>query len=297
MELLLQRLFDGLTNGSIYASLALAIAIIVRCTGVLNLAQGEMAMFSAFLALVFAVEQGLPVWLSIILAVILSMVGSAVIERLIIRRVEQRSHSSAIIATLGLFIGLSGMAGWIWGHDPLSFPSPFPSGPDDFIEVAGARFRYESIGILVTLLLVLLGLSLLMNRTRLGLAFRAVSSNSAAARLAGVRVGRITMIGWMLAGGVGALGAALIAPSVLVHPGMMIGVLTYAFAALTLGGFDSPGGAVLAGLIVGVLETMLGGYATFIGSDMTKVAMLVLVLGVMMLRPQGLFGSHKVERA
>jgi branched-chain amino acid transport system permease protein len=296
MDLLLQRVFDGLTNGAIYAALALAIAIIIRSTGLLNLAQGEMAMFSTFIALTFAVDLGWPVWLAITITVLLSMAGGAAIERFLIRPVEHRSHLAAIIVTLGLFIFFNGMAGWIWKFDPRGFPSPFPADAGDFVEIGGARLRYESIGIWLTLGAVLLGLTLLLNRTRLGLAFRAVSSNPTTAKLSGARVSQTLMLGWALAAGIGALGATLIASSVFVHPGMMLGVLTYAFAALTIGGFDSPFGAVLGGLIVGIGETLLGGYVGFIGSDMTKVAALVIILAVLLLRPRGLFGSQTLER-
>ncbi len=296
MDLFLQRIFDGLTNGAIYASLALAIVIVFKSTGLLNFAQGEMAMFSTFIAYVLSVEQGLSVWAAIGITVIVSMVAGAAIERALIRPLGSRAGLTAMVVPLGLFVLLNDLAGGIWTFETRAFPQPFPSDLDDFIEIGGARLRFEAAGTWITLLVVLALLFALLRKTKVGLAFRAVSSNRESSRLVGIPVGRTLMLGWGLAAGIGALAGALVASTTLVHPNMMLGVVIYAMAAATLGGFDSLGGAVVGGIVIGLAESLLAGYVDFIGSELALAAALVIMLVVLLVRPQGLFGTRAVEQ-
>lgn len=297
MTLFLQRVVDGLTNGSIYAALAIAIVMVHRSTRVVNFAQGEMAMVSTFVTYVLAVERGLPIWVALAGSIVFSMAAGAAIERMLIRPVERRSVIAPVVVPIGLFVGLNALAGRIWGFDPLRFPSPFPSGLDDFVTIAGARVRYEAILTWVTLGVLLVLLHVALTRTRMGLAFRALTSNRASAELVGIDTGRTTMAGWALAAGIGALAGALAAPTTLLQPNMMLGVLIYALAAAVLGGFDSPGGAALGGVTLGLTESLVAGYVPFIGSDLKLATALVVIVAVLLVRPQGLFGARSVVRA
>ena len=293
MERLIQTIVDGIATGSLYGALALAVVLIFRTTGIVNFAQGEMAMFSTFIAWGL-LQAGLPLGLAILATLVLSFVGGMVIERVIIRPVEGGEVLTLVIVTLGLFILTNSAAGWIWGFENRGFPSIFP---DNSVSVAGVDLGVESVGIVALLLVVVGLLFLLFQRTKVGLAIRAVSINPDSSRLAGISVGRTLMIGWGIAAMVGALAGALIAPRLFLDVNFMGGVLVYSFAAATLGGFDSPFGAVVGGWIIGVTENLAGTYVDFIGSDLKILVPLGVILVVLLIRPSGLFGSPEVARA
>lgn len=295
MDLLIARIIDGFNNGLIYGFLGLALVIVFRGTGQVNMAQGEMAMFSAFTAYAF-VAVGLPIFVAIGLAVLVGVVGGGLIERILIRPLGHGAQNSVLLVSIGLFLAINSLAGVMWGGDPLTLPALVPAGPEDFVPVLGARLRYEQLALLLALVLVLVAIFALFRYTKVGLAMRAAASNPESARLVGMRVDRINGLGWMMAGGVGALLAALIAPSTSLTTGMMFNFLIYAIAAAALGGFDSPGGTVLAGLLIGIVENLLASYVDFVGPDLKQGVALVILMGVLMIRPTGLFGTKKVER-
>ncbi|WP_431950427.1 branched-chain amino acid ABC transporter permease [Nocardia lijiangensis] len=288
----LQQLIEGLTAGAIYAGLALALVLIYRFTGIVNFAQGELAMFSAFLAWQL-VQSGLPFWVALPATLVVSFVGGMLIERVIIRPVEGAPELTLVIVTVGLFFFVNAAAGWIWSYQVKSFPNPFPEGA---FRAGGVTAGYGSLGVLAVVAGVMGLLYLLFRYTKIGLAMRAVACNPQSARLVGIRVGTVLALGWGLAALVGAVSGVLSAPLLFLEPNMMGGVLIYAFAAATLGGFDSPGGAVAGGLIVGVAETLTGAYLDVIGTELKIGVPLVIILGVLLLRPQGLFGTAVVER-
>ncbi|MFC4118791.1 branched-chain amino acid ABC transporter permease [Nonomuraea zeae] len=289
----LQQIIEGLGAGAIYASLALALVLIYQFTGIVNFAQGELAMFSTYVAWQ-CVAAGLPFWLALALTLVVSFAGGMLIERVIIRPVEGAPELTLVIVTVGLFIFVNAAAGWIWTFLIKDFPNPFPSGA---LEVGGISAGFSTIGVMGVVALVMGLLYVLFQHTKIGLGMRAVATNPESARLVGIRVGWTLALGWGLAATVGAVSGVLVAPLLFLEPNMMGGVLIYAFAAATLGGFDSPVGAVLGGLIVGVAETLAGAYVGFIGSDLKVGVPLVIILGVLLLRPQGLFGRAVVERA
>jgi branched-chain amino acid transport system permease protein len=288
-----QLVVDGIADGSIYGAVALSLVLIYRTTGVVNFAQGEMAMFSTFVAWGL-IESGLPLAAALVLTLVLSFLGGMIIERVIIRPVEGGEPLVLVIVTLGLLILLNSAAGWIWGFSNRSFPSLFSN---DSIDVAGVRIDIESLGIVGVMLAVVGLVFLFTQRTKLGLAMRAVAMNPESSRLSGIAVGRTLMVGWGLAALVGALAGALIAPRLFLDVNFMGGVLIYAFAAATLGGFDSPIGAVVGGWIIGVAETLAGNYVDFIGADLKILVPLAIILVVLLIRPSGLFGSSEVARA
>ncbi|WP_019629739.1 branched-chain amino acid ABC transporter permease [Actinomadura atramentaria] len=289
----IQQLVEGLGSGAIYASLALALVLIYQFTGIVNFAQGELAMFSTFIAWSF-VQAGVPFWLALILTLAVSFLGGMAIERIVIRPVEGAPELTLVIVTLGLFILVNAAAGWIWSFLIKDFPSPFP---ESALHLGGVSLNYSTLGVLGVVAAVMGVLYALFRFTKIGLAMRAVASNPASARLSGVRVGRVLALGWGLAATVGAVSGVLVAPVLFLEPNMMGGVLVYAFAAATLGGFDSPLGAVVGGLVVGVAETLAGAYVGAIGSDLKIGVPLAIIIGVLLVRPQGLFGRAAVERA
>lgn len=311
MDLLLQRLFDGMFNGAIYASLALALITIYRSTGLLNLAQGEMATFGAYVALVLgsptsaALAGGTlaswlpghpwPTALAIVGAVLFSMGMGAAIERVVFRGIERMSELASINVTIGLLILLSGLTTRLWGTNGRFFPSLFPTELDDYIGVAGARLRYSTIGAWATLLVVLLILNVLIRRTRLGLAFRAITSNRSGAELVGIPVGKTLMFGWAVAAGLGTIAATLVAGIVILEPFTMLKLLIYSLAAATLGGLDSPKGAIVGGIIVAQVQTMVPGYLG-VPTELAVVPAVAVMLLVLLLRPSGLFGTRQVAR-
>lgn len=308
MDLLLSRLFDGLTLGAIYAVAAVALVLIFKATTLVNFAQGELAMMGTFFAYVLTAEQGLPVWLSIIIAMVISAGIGAVIERVLVRPFDPDDHLPVVLITLGLFLILNAVAGDIWNYQPRRFPSLFPNGSQDFFQITqpsetgiGSRLRYEALGIWVSLALMLVVLFLLLGKTKAGLAFRAVSSNVESARLVGVRTGRTLMFGWALAAAFGALGGSLAAPRLFLQPNMMATVLIFSFAAAALGGLDSLGGAAIGGILVGLIESVVVGYLSDIEAleffQTIKLAVaFVVILAILLVRPAGLFGTQRVER-
>lgn len=312
MELLLQRIFDALFNGAIYASLAIALVTIYRATGLLNFAQGELATFSGYIGLLLLSPPGAalagtglvgilpglpwPVPLAMAGAVVFGAAAGAFTERVLIRPLEGQADIAVVNVTIGLFIAVNALTVQFWQVRPRDFPSPFPAEPEDFFSIAGARLRFESIGVWLTLLALLGLLGLFLHRTKVGLAFRAITSNRSSAELVGVRVGRVLMIGWAVAAGIGALAAVLVADVVLLEPFMMIRLLIFSFAAATIGGLDSPLGAIVGGVIVAMAQTLVPAYLPFISTDLSLLPPLVVMGLVLLVQPTGLFGTKRVER-
>ena len=312
MELLLQRIFDALFNGAIYASLAIALVTIYRATGLLNFAQGELATFSAYVGFLLLSPSGAaitgasllaflpflpwPVPFAILGAVAFGAAAGALTERLLIRPLEGRPDISVVNVTIGLLIAINALTVEFWGTRSRLFPSPFPNDPGDYIPIGGARLRFEALGVWFVLLVLLGLLGLFLHRTKIGLAFRGITANRASAQLCGIRVGRTLMIGWAIAAGIGALSAALVADSVLLEPFMMIRLLIFSFAAATIGGLDSPLGAIVGGLIVALAQTLVPGYVPFISTELSLLPPLLVMAAVLLIQPTGLFGTKRVER-
>jgi branched-chain amino acid transport system permease protein len=293
MERFIETIIDGIATGSIYGALALALVLIYRATGIVNFAQGEMAMFSTFIAWGL-IEAGIAVGLAALITLAVSLVGGMVIERVIIRPFEGGQELTLVVVTLGLFILINGLARWIWGPQNRGFPSLFP---DDTIAAGGIETSVEALALVAVLLGVAGVLYLIFQRTRLGLAMRAAAVNPEASRTVGIPVGRMLMLGWGMAAVCGAVAGILVAPRLFLDPNLMGPVIIYSFAAATLGGFDSPFGAVLGGWIIGVAEALAGGYVDFIGQDLKILVPLAVMLSVLLVRPHGLFGSPEVARA
>jgi branched-chain amino acid transport system permease protein len=292
VSLFLTQLMNGIGNGAVYASLALALVLIYRTTGILNFAQGEMALYSTYLFWYFT-DRGLPVIVAILLTMVLSFIGGAAIERVVIRPVESSSPLVLVIVTIGMFLALNSIVQVQFGSDiKTNLPRAYPKHVWRPGEVQISADTLVLVGVLILECLVLY---LLFQHTKLGLAFRAVSSNPESSRLVGVPAGRMLMLGWALAAALGALAGCLVIPTLGLQASSMQSILVFSFAAAALGGFDSPLGAVVGGLIVGVAQSLTTQYIKSL-SDIVLVVPFGLILIVLMVRPQGLFGTRRVER-
>jgi branched-chain amino acid transport system permease protein len=288
----------GLASGSIYALLALAIVIIYRSTGVVNFAQGEMATFTTFIAWTL-VDHGIGYWGAFALTLVIALVGGIALERIVVRPVEGKPVINAVILTIGLFILLGGLSNWIWKAEVRSFPPsrPFPTSAWD---LGGVAVSKQDAGILVVMLVLVAVLYVLFQHTKLGLALRASALNPVASRLVGIRVGWMLGLGWGLAAAIGAVaGLFTAAASPPLDPNMMRPILIYAFAAAVLGGLESPVGAVLGGLLIGVVLNLISTYDTHLHLDLDRMRLpiaLAMILVILLVRPGGLFGRTAVRR-
>ena len=291
MSLFLTQVMNGIGSGAVYASLALALVLVYRTTGILNFAQGEMALYSTYLVWYFT-ELGVPVWLSILLSMTISFIGGALIERILIRPVENSSPLVLVIVTIGLFLAINSIAQVQFGNDIKLLPRAYANKTWLPGNVQISSDTLVLVGVLIAECAVLY---LVLNRTKIGLAFRAVASNFESSRLVGVPVGRMLMLGWAMAAAIGALAGSLVIAPVGLQGASMQEILVYAFAAAALGGFDSPVGAVVGGLIVGVVGTLTTQYFHAV-HDIELIVPFGLILVVLLVKPSGLFGTTRVER-
>jgi branched-chain amino acid transport system permease protein len=292
MRELVEQVIAGIAAGGIYASLALALVLIYRAMGLINFAQGEFAMFSAFICWALLEGAGVPFAVAVLAAVVVAFAGAFAIERLVVRPFERGSPLVIVIVTLALFQIANSVAGFVWGYSPRSFPSPFPARP---IDVGGILVSIQDAAVIGVSLLTLVLLYLLFNRTKLGLAMRAAALYPEVSALLGVRTGLMLGLGWGLASAVGAVSGILVAPRILLEPNMMQSVIIYAFAAAVLGGIDSPVGAVIGGLLLGVLLALIGAYLPAL-ADLRLALSLLLIVVLLVVRPSGLLGQHQARR-
>jgi branched-chain amino acid transport system permease protein len=292
MTLFFNQIADGLADGAIYASLALALVFSYRSTGIVNFAQGEMAMLSAYLAWQL-MEWGLPLVPAAIISVLVSFVAGALLYVTIVQLLSKASLLTVVSVLIGLYLALNSLAGFIWTYTIKSFPSLFPKA---HLQLGAFSVSAETVGIVAVVGVTLLLLCLLIETTKIGLAMRGATSSPDSAVLVGVSVPAMLLIGWGIAAALGALSGILVAPRVFLNPTMMFGVIIYAFAAATLGGFDSVIGAVVGGLLVGITENLVGTYIPWIGPDLKIIVALILIFGTLLIKPDGLFGRKKVVR-
>ncbi len=285
----MHQVFAGLATGGIYASLALALVMIYQATHLVNFAQGEMAMFCTYMAWTL-INAGMGYWPAFLLTIAFGFVLGVLIERLVIRPVAHAPVLSTVVVFIALLVILNSVTGWIYTYTIKPFPSPFKQG--SFLDNPFmSPHELGSIGITFVVLILLYAF---FRFTPLGLAMRAAAQNPESSRLVGIRVGWMLALGWGLASAIGAVAGMMIAPVVYLDPNMMGGILLYAFAAALLGGIDSPGGAVIGGFVMGVLENLLGAFV--IGNELKLAVALVLIIGVLVVRPSGFFGRVHVSR-
>jgi len=285
----LHQFASGLALGGIYAIMALALVMIYQATQLVNFAQGEMAMFSTYLAWQM-IDSGQPYWLAFIVTVLISFVGGMGIERIVVRPFAKAPILASVIVFIGLSFIFNALAGWLYGYSIQSFDTPF-NGRPWFGNVYMSA--HESGSVLVTFVVLALVYAF-FRFTPLGLALRASAQNPVSARLVGVRVGWMLAMGWGLAAAIGAVAGMMAAPIVYLDPNMMGGILLYAFAGAVLGGIDNPWGAVVGGFVVGVMENIVGAY--LVGAEVKLSVALVIIIGVLVVKPSGLFGRRIVAR-
>jgi len=295
VDLFLQRVFDALTNGSTYALIAVAMVLIFKATTLINFAQGEQAMLGAFVVLQLW-NWGIPMWWAVTIGMVFSGILAAGLERVFIRKFDPADHLPLVIITLGLFLVLNAVAAIIWRFDPQSFPQLFPSG--NAFTYNNVRLSWYSIFAFGSCVLVLFVLQTLLTKTKVGLAFRAVSSNLESSRLSGIKIGPTLQFGWALAAAAGTLGASIYAanPVLQIEPSMMLRALIFSVTAAALGGLDSLWGALIGGLTIGFVQSVVVQYIPFIPNEMSLSAAVVVLLIVLTLRPSGVLGTRAVER-
>jgi branched-chain amino acid transport system permease protein len=287
----------GLADGAIYASLALALVLIYKATEVINFAQGEMAMFTTYVAYALYTHahfgHRLSYWPTFFATLVIAFVFGVGLQRVVIRPLEHASVLTVVMATIALLVILNGLAAWIWSPELKFFPSPFPTST---WVIGGVHISKQDTGTFGVTIACVVVLWLFFRFTKLGLAMRAGALNPNAARLMGVRTSRLLALGWGFAASLGAVSGMMVAPTVFLTPNMMQAVLIYAFAAAILGGLESPVGAVAGGLSLGVLLNMLGQYVHPVTTELRLPVALGILLIVLLIKPAGLFGRVVVRR-
>jgi branched-chain amino acid transport system permease protein len=291
VELLTNQVLAGIATGAIYACMALAVVMIYQAIDHLNFAQGEMAMFSTFIAWQL-MQWGVPYWWSFLLTLIISFAGGILIERLLFKPLAKAPVLTNVAGFIALFAIVNSVAGLTWDFTIKQFPTPFGSAPF----LGSQLISTHQAGMIGVTLLMLIGLYLFFQFTRIGLAMRAAAALPESARLVGVNTSWMIALGWGMASAIGAVAGILIAPVVFLEPNMMGGVLVYGFAAAVLGGLTSPLGAVIGGFLVGVFENLAGTYIPGVGNELKLPIALALIITVLVFKPAGLFGRPIVKR-
>ena len=291
MELLTNQILAGIATGAIYACMALAIVMIYQAIDHLNFAQGEMAMFSTFIAWQL-MQWGVPYWTAFVATLVISFVGGVVIERTLFKPLTNAPVLTLVAGFIALFSILNSVAGLTWDFTIKQFPSPFGSSPF----LGSQLISTHQAGMIEITLVLLLLLFLFFRYTRIGLAMRAAASLPESARLVGINTSWMIALGWGMASAIGAIAGMLIAPVVFLEPNMMGGVLLYGFAAAVLGGLGSPFGAVMGGFLVGIFENLVGTYIPGVGNELKLPIALALIVTVLVIKPSGLFGRSIVQR-
>lgn len=291
MDLLLTQIFAGLATGGIYACMALAVVMIYQAIDHLNFAQGEMAMFSTFIAWQL-MQWGVPYWGAFVITVAFSFAGGIVIERLLFKPLAKAPILTNVAGFIALYSIVNSVAGLIWDFTIKQFPTPFGSSPF----LGSQLISTHQAGMIGVTLLLLLFLFFFFRFTRIGLAMRAAAALPESARLVGINTSWMIALGWGMAAAIGSIAGMMIAPVVFLEPNMMLGVLIYGFAAAVLGGLTSPFGAVIGGFLVGIFENLTGTYIPGVGNELKLPIALALIVVVLVVKPAGLFGRPIVKR-
>ena len=290
----IQLVLAGTANGCIYGLLALALVLIYRSTHIINFGQGEMAMFSTYICWSF-LNAGMGYWVAFPLTLILAFAAGLVVQRVLIRPVQNAPELTIVIVTLGLYLFFNSLALWI--YTGVQKPFPLPSGVRlASWEVGGVFIIPYHLFIFAVLLVLMTALYILFQRTKLGLGLRAAAAQPLSSQLVGINVNFMLALGWGIAAAAGALAGMLSAPIVQLEPNFMASILIFSFASATLGGFDSPPGAVVGGIALGNIVALGGRYIEFIGTQLDIVLALVVIVAVLLVRPAGLFGRQAVQR-
>ena len=291
MELFTNQVLAGIATGAIYACMALAVVMIYQAIDHLNFAQGEMAMFSTFISWQL-MQWGVSYWAAFLITLAFSFVAGIAIERILFKPLAKAPVLTNVAGFIALFAIINSSAGLIWDFTIKQYPTPFGSSPF----LGSQLISTHQAGMIGVTLLMLVGLFLFFQFTRIGLAMRAAAALPESARLVGINTSWMIALGWGMASAIGAVAGILIAPVVFLEPNMMGGVLVYGFAAAVLGGLSSPLGAVVGGFLVGVFENLAGTYIPGVGNELKLPIALALIITVLVFKPAGLFGRAIVKR-
>jgi branched-chain amino acid transport system permease protein len=291
VELLTNEIIAGIATGAIYACMALAVVMIYQAIDHLNFAQGEMAMFSTFVAWQL-MKWGLSYWAAFASVLVFSFAGGVAIEHLLFKPLAKAPALTHVAGFIALFEIVNSVAGLVWDFNVKQFPTPFGSAPF----LGSQLISTHQAGMIGVTLVLLLLLFVFFRHTRVGLAMRAAAAMTESARLVGINTSWMVALGWGMASAIGSVAGMLIAPVVFLEPNMMGGVLIYGFAAAVVGGLSSPPGAVIGGFLVGIFENLIGAYVPGVGNELKLPIALALIVAVLVLRPNGLFGRNIVKR-
>jgi branched-chain amino acid transport system permease protein len=298
MTVFLGSLFDGISKGAVYALVAVALVLVFRSTRVVNFAQAGQAVFTSYVGLTVFNRTDSYI-LAFVAAVLAGIIIGALVDWLVMRPVAAHAKGSAsgvtqVIATLGLLGMFEALSGLIWGGEPRPYPTPVST---QGLEIAGTQVAFSLFNVftVVTVVIVMIIFSILIQRTRLGLALRAAAFRPDIAALSGIRVNRMRLLGWALAGAAGGVAGVLITtPPNNLSPNALDLVLVFGFTAAVIGGLDSLIGAVVGGLVLGLGLSFIEAY---VDGSLTFVAVFLVLLVTLLVRPRGLFGSAEVRRA
>ena len=289
-----QHVIAGLANGGIYATLALALVLIHRATGIVNFAQGEMGMFCTYICWALITHHGVPYWGAFFITLVVAFIGGAATYKALIQPLSRSGELTVVMATIALLIILNGLAGWIWAPEVKFLKSPFPLKT---VHVGEVVMNVQDLGVIGVSLVCVAIVFVFFRFTRLGLQMRASAVGPATSRLLGIRVAMMLSIGWGLAAVLSAVSGMMAASRLELDPNFMLIILTYAFAAAVLGGIDSPVGSVVGAFIIGIGISLLSGYASsFLGTELQLPLALAVLMLVLIVRPAGLFGHVVVRR-
>jgi branched-chain amino acid transport system permease protein len=286
-----ELIIGGLASGSLYALIGIAIVLVLQSTDIPNFAQGEMAMFSAFVAYWLMQRYGFSWWAAVGLALAFSVVQGIVVQQVLIRPLLGAPSLNAVIATLGLNITLHSVAGLLWGHETAIFSSPASDRPP--IQIFGVNVALDSASTILVSLAMIVGFTLLLKHTRAGVALRAASQNQSVARLMGIRIDRAFALAWAMGSVAGAVAGVLVAPQVFLDVNMMGPLLIKGFAGAVLGGLSSLVGVFLGGLSLGVIENLMGAY---VSGSFSEALSFALIIAVLIFMPEGVFGRIKKRK-
>lgn len=300
-NIILQSIINGLSNGILYGFLALALVFIYKTSAQLNFAQGEMAMIGAFLVFQTSVLLGIDIWWAVPIAMAVMFLVGAASWRYLLRPVVKRGGYAPLVVMLAIFLFLNASGAVAWGTSPREGLDPLPSGLNDKIQLIGGvpdvHITLAALGGMAILAATYFLLELWLRKTRMGLGYRAVTSNPESAEYLGINRNNLLTMGWGISAAIGVLVGMLFSQqSGLLHNNLMLNALIFAFAAAALGGFDSLHGAIVGGLIVGLLEATIPSAITWIGPGLNVAVALLMLFLVLVFKPSGLFGSRKVVR-
>ncbi|HHY20466.1 MAG TPA: branched-chain amino acid ABC transporter permease [Bacilli bacterium] len=284
----MQIIVSGLIFGCIYALVALGLVLIYKTMDIVNFAHGEMAMISTFISFIFLTKYGLPYIVSLILALIFAGFFGFFVYQVFMKRIQSDPHLNQIVLTLGLFMIFNGVAGLIWGYQSSTFPEALRGDPFKIASVYLTKNDLFIVGITLALMLLFV---FIFRFTKIGLAMRAAAQDVMASKLMGIKVNKVFMGTWVIASILGGIAGMMTAPFTFLSPNMMYDIIVISFAGAVLGGFISLPGAVLGGLIVGVFENLVSYY---ISPEMKIVFVFLLIIIILYIRPQGIFGGAKM---